>query len=90
MKSYRNSLIKNNNKEEQTPLFDNSDINQLPAVLNPTQASTLLGISVSTFYKWSSLGYLTKCCRKRGNHLFINKEKLLEVVFDGPSWERKD
>jgi len=68
------------------PLFDKSEKNHFPSILSPKQAALFLGVSLNTIYLWLSRGYLKKCSRKRGKHVFIKKDQLVEVVFNGPFW----
>lgn len=68
-------------------IFENRSEENFPSVLSPKQAALFLGIPLNTIYQWLSRGYLKKCSRKRGKRVFINKEKLVHVVFNGPDWQ---
>lgn len=57
-----------------------------PPVLSPQQAAQLLGLSRKTVYAWHAQGRLSGCARRRGKHLLIYRNGLLEQVFNGSEW----
>lgn len=68
-------------------IFENKSEENFPLVLSPRQAALFLGMPLNTVYQWISKGYLKRCSRKRGKHVFINRDKLVNVVFNGPDWQ---
>ncbi len=59
---------------------------QYPPVLNVQQVSGLLGLSPKTIYYWMAQGRLDGSCRKRGKHNLFWRDRVLELVFNGPEW----
>jgi excisionase family DNA binding protein len=60
-----------------------------PATLSPAQLASLLGLSTKTLYAWIAAGHLDGCCRKRGKHILIWRDKALDRIFNGPAWNKK-
>ena len=58
----------------------------LPPVLSPAQAAAFIGIPKKTIYEWSSQNRLDSCARRRGKHLLIFRDRLIEELFDGKDW----
>ena len=56
-------------------------------ILSPAGLANLLGLSVKTIYGWIAAGRLDGCFRKRGKHNLIWRDKALDRIFNGPSWE---
>lgn len=59
---------------------------QFPPILSPSQLANLLGLSPKTVYAWIAQGRLHGSFRKRGKHLLIWRDKVLDLLFNGPSW----
>ncbi len=57
-----------------------------PRLLSPKQAADMIGGKHKTIYEWSHRGRLARCARKRGKHLFINRDRFLEEIFNGGQW----
>jgi hypothetical protein len=39
-----------------------------------------------TIYTWISAGRLKGCCRKRGKHILIHRDRALDRILNGPDW----
>jgi hypothetical protein len=65
------------------PILDGKDV---PPILSPAQFAQLLGLSPNSIYAWIQAGRLSGCCRKRGKHIFILRDKALDRIFNGPEW----
>ena len=59
---------------------------QFPPILTVTQLAALLHISVKTVYDWIAKGRLDGVFRKRGKHHLIWRDRALELLFNGPTW----
>ena len=59
---------------------------QFPPILSPTQLAALVGRSRKTIDDWVAKGRLDGCCRRRGKHLLIWRDKALDLLFNGPDW----
>ena len=58
-------------------------------VILPTwQVAALLGISVKTLYEWIAHGLLDGAFRKRGKHHFFWRDKVVDLVLNGPEWPK--
>lgn len=57
-----------------------------PPVLSIAQASELLQISRSTIYEWIAKGRLDGCFRRRGKHIRLWRDKLIDIIFNGKEW----
>ena len=60
---------------------------QVPVILSPPQLADLLGLSVKTVYQWIAAGRLDGAFRKRGKHVLIWRNRVLDVLFNGPEWQ---
>jgi len=57
-----------------------------PKIASPKQFAAMLGKSPKTIRYWKDQGRLDGAYRKRGKHLFILRDKALEVLLNGPEW----
>ncbi len=58
-----------------------------PVILSPTQLASLLGLSVKTVYEWISLGRLDGSFRKRGKHVLIWRDRVIDLLFNEKEWK---
>jgi predicted site-specific integrase-resolvase len=58
----------------------------VPPIISPKQLSDVLGLSVKTVYTWMSSGVLDGAYRRRGKHALIWRDRVIEVIFNGPDW----
>lgn len=63
---------------------------QFPPILSPVQLAALLNVSRKTIDHWVALGRLDGCVRRRGKHLLIWRDKVLDLLFNGPEWRHHD
>ena len=59
---------------------------QFPVILNPAQLADLLGLSVKTVYEWIARGRLDGAFRKRGKHVLIWRDRVIDILFNGKEW----
>ena len=59
---------------------------EVPVILSPQQLAGLLGLSVRTVYEWIAKGRLDGAFRKRGKHILIWRDKVIDVIFNGKEW----
>jgi hypothetical protein len=59
---------------------------QFPPVLNVSLAAELLRVSPKTVYAWHGAGRLSAAAVKRGKHLMFWRDRLIDVMFNGPNW----
>ena len=83
---YRSGKTRGITRDELQKPFEGELARDWPPVLSPAQVSDLLGISVSTLYEWVSKGRLDGAFRRRGKHLLFWRDRLLDIVFNGPAW----
>ena len=57
-----------------------------PPILKVEEAAKLAREPVRTIYDWSSAGRLTRCARRRGKRLLINRDRFIEEIFNGREW----
>ena len=61
---------------------------EYPVVLTVRELKSLLCLrSVKTVYEWVSKGYLDNTYRKRGKSYFFWRDRVINAVFNGPSWK---
>lgn len=58
-----------------------------PPVMSVQQVAKLLGLSPKTLYEWMSKGRLDGAYRRRGKHALFWRDRVLDVVFNGPDWK---
>jgi hypothetical protein len=77
--------------DEIAAAFATEDLRRaFPPILNVPQAALLLGgLSSKTIYLWVAEGRLNGCFRKRGKHILLWRDRLLDRIFNGPTWESK-
>jgi excisionase family DNA binding protein len=59
----------------------------IPPIISPAQLAALLGLSVKTIYEWIARGRLDGCYRKRGKHALIWRDRVFDLIFNGPKWK---
>jgi excisionase family DNA binding protein len=66
--------------------FDGKAGDDYPVILSPDQLASLLGLSVKTVYEWISQGRLDGSFRKRGKHVLIWRDRVIDLLFNGKKW----
>ena len=61
-----------------------------PPVLAPDQLAKGIGASVKTIYFWLAAGRLDSVARKRGKHWLIARDKAIELLFNGATWNHDE
>jgi excisionase family DNA binding protein len=61
----------------------------VPPILSPAQLAGLLNLSVKTVYEWIAKGRLDGAFRKRGKHVLIWRDRVLDLLFNGPAWKNE-
>ncbi len=59
---------------------------QLPPILTAEQVAELTHISVKTIYEWIAKGRLDGAFRKRGKHILVWRDRVIDILFNGPEW----
>ena len=72
---------------ELTAPFTDGTGDRFPVILSVQGLSELLGLSPKTIYDWISKGRLDGTFRKRGKHIFLWRDKVLELLFNGKDWK---
>lgn len=75
-------------KEEIHQAFAGATGETVPAILSPAQLADLLNLSVKTIYEWVAKGRLDGAFRKRGKHVRIWRDRVLDLFFNGPEWKK--
>jgi len=57
-----------------------------PPILTVEQTATLLQVSAKTLYEWISKGRLDGAFRKRGKHILLWRDRVIDILFNGPEW----
>ena len=66
--------------------FSDGAAAEVPVILSPRQLADLLGLGVGTVYEWIAKGRLDGAFRKRGKHVLIWRDKVIDVIFNGKEW----
>jgi excisionase family DNA binding protein len=74
-------------KEEIRQAFVGPGADTAPPILSPAQLAALLNLSVKTIYEWIAKGRLDGAFRKRGKHVRIWRDRVLDLFFNGPEWQ---
>jgi len=59
---------------------------QFPPILTVEQLADLLQISTKTLYEWIAKDRLAGAFRKRGKHILVWRDRVIDIVFNGPEW----
>ncbi len=73
-------------KDEIPRAFAEGPGGQTSAILPPAGLARLIGITVKTVYQWIGQGRLDGAFRKRGKHVFIWRDRALDILFNGKEW----
>lgn len=60
----------------------------VPPILNVEQTASILQISPKTLYAWIAEGRLDGAFRKRGKHILLWRDRVIDIVFNGPEWTK--
>jgi excisionase family DNA binding protein len=66
--------------------FAGGDAQMIPEVLSPAELARLIGKSVKTVYAWIAMGRLDGAFRKRGKHVLLWRDRVVDLLFNGPEW----
>lgn len=58
----------------------------LPPILTVDQLAQLLQVSPKTVYQWKAQGRLDGAFRKRGKHILVWRDRVIDLLFNGPEW----
>ncbi len=59
---------------------------QFPPIVSPEQVAHMLGFARATVYEWISKGRLDGTFRRRGKHVRLWRDRVLDRFFNGPDW----
>ncbi len=59
---------------------------RFPPILSPRQLAALVGVSEKTIYEWRAKGRLDGAYRKRGKHVLLWRDRVLELLLNGKDW----
>ena len=68
---------------------EEADQAQSPPILSLKQLAKLTGKSPKTLYGWIEKGRLDGAFRKRGKSMLFWRDKVIEILFNGPSWPQE-
>ena len=74
-------------KSEIQLAFSDSQGSSFPAILSLVQVSQLTGTSRKTLYEWIARGRLDGSFRKRGKHFLFWRDRVIDIIFNGPNWK---
>ena len=60
----------------------------LPPILTVEQLAGLLQISKKTLYEWIAKGRFDGTYRKRGKHILVWRDRVIDLLFNGPEWTK--
>jgi excisionase family DNA binding protein len=63
-------------------------VGDIPPILSPRQLAHLLNLSPKTVYLWIAKGRLDGTFRKRGKHVLLWRDRVIEPLFSGKEWNR--
>ena len=55
-------------------------------ILTVAEVADLCRVSRKTVYYWISQGRLRGCFRKRGNHVLLWRDRVVDRIFNGAEW----
>jgi excisionase family DNA binding protein len=58
----------------------------LPPILSPQLLAESLGLPRKTIYLWIETGRLDGCFRKRGKHVLIWRDRVIDEILNGKDW----
>lgn len=73
--------------EEIRQSFEGPDAASVAPILSIKQVAALLGVGVGTVRHWLLHDRLEGTYRKRGKRLFFSRDKVLDLLFNGPDWK---
>ena len=77
-------------KDEITRAFAGPAGEAFRPILSPAQLATMLGLSVKTIYEWNTQGRLKGAYRRHGKHILIWRDRVIDILFNGPEWTTYD
>lgn len=70
--------------------FTSEPPSAFPPILDVPQAATLLRVPRKTLYLWIAQGRLDGAFRKRGRRHLLWRDRLIDVLLNGPAWEPEE
>jgi excisionase family DNA binding protein len=67
--------------------FAGGSAGQPKPILSPADLAKLCSLSPKTVYEWIAKGRLDGAFRKRGKHVLIWRDRVLDLIFNGPEWK---
>jgi len=67
--------------------FERKTGDQCSPILSLAQVSDLTGVAQKTLYLWIAQGRLDGTFRKRGKRHLFWRDRLIEILFNGPEWQ---
>jgi excisionase family DNA binding protein len=67
--------------------FANADGVRFGPILTPSQLASLLQVSRKTIYEWLAKGRFDGAYRKRGKHVLLWRDRIMDILFNGPEWQ---
>lgn len=78
--------VKRLSKEEIRAAFAPGAGSPLPPILSTAQLAAVLGLSRKTIDDWIRKGRLDGAFRKRGKHNLFWRDRVIDIIFNGPEW----
>lgn len=75
-------------KDEIRQAFDGADGARVGPILTLAELAEVIRVSPKTAYEWIAKGRLDGAFRKRGKHILIWRDRVLELLFNGPEWKK--
>jgi excisionase family DNA binding protein len=63
---------------------------QFPPIMTVDQLAALLQKSRKTVYEWAEKGRLDGAFRKRGKHILFWRDRVIDIIFNGPEWDHHE
>ncbi len=75
-------------QEDINRAFSGAAGDAVPIILSPAQLANLLSLSCKTIYEWIARGHLDGAFRKRGKHILLWRNRVIEILFNGKEWQK--
>jgi len=74
-------------REEISHAFASGPGARFPPILTVKQLAEAMQISTKTVYEWIAKGRLDGTFRKRGKHILLWRDRVIEIIFNGSEWK---